>query len=145
MHLTRRSALTSAALLVATACTSTRRQDPPAVDPDVALRDAAVARETALLALYADAIAGSPTLAMRLAPLRADHEAHLAALGGAPAAAPSASPAVTPTTPGVLVQLKAAEQTAARDHAAATAGASRELAAVLASLAACEASHAVVL
>ena len=148
VHLTRRDALAAAGLLTAAACTSSLHKQPgPAkADPDGPLRDAGAERERALLALSADALASAPALAPRLAPLLADHQAHLAALGGANQAPRASSAAVARRPPAaVLAQLRLAEHTAAAAHAAAVLTASPGLAATLASLAACESSHGVVL
>jgi hypothetical protein len=134
--------LTSAA----SACTTHRSRTEP-VDPDVALRAAAVARERALLDLYTAAEGSSPALAALLTLVRAEHEQHLAALA-APSPAPSGSATQTTTRAGVAPSravLASAERAAAQAHAADALLASRPLAAVLASLAASEASHLVVL
>jgi hypothetical protein len=135
VHLTRRHLLTTTGLAGVAACTTRKAAFPPkSVDPDVALRAAAVAREQALLAAYDAALAARPALATKLTPLRADHVTHLAALT-APNATSTAAPAPA-TSP--LAHL---ERTTAAAHAAAALLASRELAPVLASLAACESSH----
>lgn len=139
---TRRAVLTgSAAAAALTACTRTSRRRaaaPAAVDPDVELRAAAVAREQSLLDAY-DAAATNPGLQARLAPLRAEHAAHLQALGALPV--PGIPPPSTPT----LSQLIALERRAAAAHTAAAVPASRRLAPVLASLAASETTHVGVL
>ncbi|MCU1594304.1 MAG: hypothetical protein JWO12_1696, partial [Frankiales bacterium] len=83
----------------------------------MALRSAAVDRERGLVALYQEAISGSPTLSARLAPLLADHESHLAALGGAPVGATTSRPAAAGTPAAVLARVAAAERTAAAAHA----------------------------
>jgi hypothetical protein len=127
----RRRLLQAALLTPLAACTTTAGR-PARVDPDVALRAAAVARERSLLALYDAAPPSATVLA-----IRAEHEQHLAALG-APSPAPSPATAAT----GSLV---AAERAAAAAHAADALVASPQLAAVLASLAASEASHPVAL
>ncbi|GAC1607376.1 MAG: hypothetical protein NVS3B26_00480 [Mycobacteriales bacterium] len=135
---------------VAAACTASAPLPaaPPRVDPDVALRDAAIAREHALLLLYAAQTAPA------LVAIRAEHEQHLTALGADPAAAASpasppsaASPASPPSaaSPASLGHLVAAERSAGAAHAADALRASRSLAAVLASLAASESSHPVAL
>lgn len=144
MHLSRRHALGSAAAALLAACTS-RPRPARTVDPDDALVAAAVLRELALLDGYDAAAAAAPTLRARLAPLRANHVAHLAALGHAePTSGPA--PVVATRKPAqVLQQLRVQEHTAAAAHAEASVTASRTLAATLASLAACEASHGAVL
>jgi hypothetical protein len=142
-----RRRLLQAALLstAAAACTRGRSQPMP-VDPDVALRAAAVARERALIERYQAAAASSASsVATRIAGLAAEHEAHLAALG-----VPSPGPTQPGSSPSLirvptLAQLVAAEREAAAAHAGGALTASRGLAAVLASLAASEASHVVAL
>ncbi|MCA1711168.1 MAG: hypothetical protein LC789_05825 [Actinobacteria bacterium] len=128
--LSRRSLLAGLAAAPVAACSSSAERPAP-VDPDVALRAAAVAREVDLVALY-DALPPSPVHAA----LRAEHVEHLRALG-------SALPSVRPPHPDP--QPVPAERAAAAAHAADALRASRPLAAVLASLAASEASHPVAL
>ncbi len=139
MRPTRRALLTAVAAGTAAGCTGRPRpsERPAAVDPDVALRAAAVARERGLLAAYDAALQAAPDRAARLAPLRAEHAAHLAALGETGSAA-AAVPAPAGTLPAV-------ERAAAQEHARDTAAASPQLAALLAQLAASEASHPVAL
>jgi hypothetical protein len=131
------------ALLTETAACTSHRPAHAVVDPDVAVRAAAVAREVELLSAYDEALAAAaPGASAELAAVRADHEAHLAALGApSPAASPSAS-AQVPASPGALA---ARERSAAAAHAADALRASRPLAALLASMAASEASHLVAL
>ncbi|MBK5306650.1 MAG: hypothetical protein JJD92_08200 [Frankiaceae bacterium] len=131
------------------ACTGASREPRP-VHPDVALRAAAIARERALIERYRAAAASSAsTVATRIAGLAEEHEAHLAALSRSTPGALSPSPTTSPPAALIrvptLAQLVAAERAAATAHAADALKASRELAAVLASLAASEASHLVVL
>jgi len=117
---------------------------PAAVDPDVALRAAAVERELALLAAYDDVLADAAAPA--LLALRAEHAEHLAALDPAVAvpAAPVARERRGPS-PRATTRLRAAEREAAAAHVADALPASRALAPLLASLAAAEAAHGVVL
>ncbi len=88
----RRTVLLGALAVPLAACTDDAAPPapPPPVDPDVALRAAAVAREQSLVAAYDAVLAAVPAEAARLTALRAEHLAHLEALG-APAA-PSAPP-----------------------------------------------------
>jgi hypothetical protein len=145
VHLTRRHLLATTGLAGVAACTHSKAVPrPPRLDPDVALRAAAVTRELALVAAYDAALAAHPALAARLTPLRADHVTHLAALHPptttettTPTA--TAAPALVPVPAGT--PLAHLERTAAAAHAAAALIASRKLAPVLASLAACECSH----
>ena len=144
MQPTRRQALLAGTVAVAAgaaACTAERTPRQSSPTPDDALREAAGARERALVDAYAAALRAHPQHTALLAPLLGDHATHLAALGSSPA--PSASPALTPAPS--LRQLAAQERAAATAHAGAALTASRDLAALLASLAACEASHAAVL
>lgn len=151
---TRRAVLSAGAVGLVAACTPAHRPPgavrPARPDPDVALTAAAVDRELALLTAYDAALAATPALASRLAPLRAEHAEHLRALGAGPAGNPTASPATAPAPARGLGgqarnSLATAERTAAAAHAAASVTASARLAAVLASLAASEASHQVAL
>ena len=128
---------------LAASCTS--REKPATPDPDDPLRAAAVARERTLLAMYDAAAAGSgPADAAVLQAVRAEHAEHLAALLGQPSPSPSTAAAPSPTV-ATRPQLVAAERSAAQAHAAAAVTASPELAGLLASLAASEASHPVAL
>ena len=138
-----------------TACTRTDSSDPlppdedvdASVDPDGQVRAAALTRERALLAAYDAALLAPTSSAGLLRRLRAEHAEHLAALGDDPAAspAPSGSPAASatpsPSRARGLTALRAAERSAARGHARDALGASRQLAPLLASLAAAETSH----
>ena len=151
--LTRRSVLALPALaalpLLASCTTDGPDPEPEPVDPDVALRAAAVAREEALLARYDGLVAAVPVLGPLLGPLRADHAAHLAALAPdrpSPTATPSAPvPVAAVSREAAVAQVVAAERAASREHALGALAASRALAGVLGQLAACEASHAAVL
>ena len=135
------AALAPGAALLA-ACRSDRRA-PARVDPDVALRQAAVAREQALLARYAALRPESPAVAAAVAAVVSDHQQHLLALSAA-TQEPSASPAPSPAL-ATLPELASAERAAAAGHAADALTASAPLAQLLASLAASEASHPVAL
>ena len=152
---TRRAVLAAGLLLPLAACTGTSAPPAPLpLDPDVALRAAALARERGLLALYDRALAdpallADGALAARLAALRADHAVHLTALELPVTPDASPTPTRTPTTapaePVTVDDLAAAERVAAANGLRALVGASRELAVVLASVCACEATHAEVL
>lgn len=159
----RRRVLTGAGAAVLTgalsACTS-EPTPPPPVDPDDALRDAAVERERSLLQAYDAVLLALPELTARLLPLREHHVEHLGAVRPPPPTplpSPSASPPVAsvppvpavppaPTPAEALAGLAAAERAAAAAHAvAALRAADRPLAGLLASLSASEASHPVAL
>lgn len=159
-HPSRRAVLIAGALLPVAACTGggDHQPEPAPVDPDVALREGAAARERTLLTHYDVTMLAESGQAARLAPLRAEHAAHLVALGfpvpagssgvtgpptvGSPAPAPP--PATLSTAPSRL-QLAQAERDTAAAHTRDALAASRALAGVLASLAASEASHPVAL
>ena len=148
MHVSRRNLLLAGALAATGACTSSKDPRPAPVDPDDAVVAAAAAREHALVAAYDAALRDHPALSALLTPLREEHLQHLTALlPGAPAASPSATTAAVRDRPERRrAALKALEAGAAREHgAAALAARSRSLAQVLATLAASEASHGVVL
>jgi len=150
----RRQVLLAAGVATAAACTTDRPLRPLPPTPDEALRLHAVTREQALVDAYRAALLERPDLTIRLAPLLGDHTAHLAAL--LPDVAPSATDSPSPTLPPrsakqVLTALAVLEREAATAHATAAERAekgtscTRALAPLLASLAACEASHAAVL
>lgn len=110
----RRSVLTgSVGLLGLTACSGPAlRPRPATIDPDLALTAAAVARERALLAAYDAAATATPDAAARLAPLRADHVAHLAALG-----APITTAVTTAVTTAASIRHRLSGASAGRrDH-----------------------------
>lgn len=125
MQPSRRTVLVAGALSFAAACRT--KAAPQAVDPDVALRSAALAREQALLDAYGSVVAAHPALASRLQPLASDKAAHVAALG---------SPVPGTSTVTTLAALKVLERTAATEHGRAVLTASRSLAPLLASLSA---------
>lgn len=133
MQPSRRSVLVGGALGLAAAC---RRKATPKADPDVPLRAAALGREQELLAAYQSVISARPALAPHLSLLSADKAVHVAALG---------SPGTTTSTVRTVGQLRALEQSAAAAHGAAAQQASRDLAPLLASLAAASASAAAAL
>lgn len=141
---------TCASALVATGCTTAQPPDPqPTAGPDDDVRDAVAQSERALLASYDEALAAHPDLADDLAPLRAQHEAHLAGIGRtqAPASPASATAAALPrTSDAVLAALASAERRAQRQRSRAC-EAARDAALVrtLALVAASEAQHAEVL
>lgn len=115
-------------------------------DADAPVRAAAVARERRLLAAYDAALADDPG-ARDLAALRQEHAAHLQALGVAPPPPPPGDRRRRDRRAAARARagLVRAERGAAGEHARDLLTASRGLAAVLASLAAAEASHLVVL
>ena len=130
----------------------TRRHRRRPQAPPAALRDA-LAAEQQLLAVLDASIRAHPELRTTLMPVRRDHVAHAAALRNAlrpyrsvtPATASataSAGPRVPARGRAALAAAETAAAATATRHAAALTGAD---AALLASIAACEATHAEVL
>ncbi|CAN5650267.1 hypothetical protein BH24ACT13_BH24ACT13_11600 [soil metagenome] len=117
----------------------------PAPDPDAALRRRMVQEERSLLARYAATADRHPKTAALLAPLAVHHEAHLAAVIDVPGAPPDRRVRVPGRAPAALRSLAAIEAAAASSRATAADKAQPELARLLASIGACEASHAVLL
>src|SRR6202008_3052684 len=93
---------------------------PPVVSPQTRMLLHAVGAELNLLWIYNKAIATYSGLAPALAPLRAEHEAHLAQLRGRVIEPPgkqvpgavTARPAIGATRDAALTQLRAAERAA---------------------------------
>jgi hypothetical protein len=157
---TRRSVLAAALALplAATGCKGVGGLGtPPRPLPDVAVLREAIAGERLMIARYTAVLAAAPGLAGSLPPLLDQHQAHLASLQGRlvdPRAASAASPSPStphqvsgvPTTPAAArAYLRGAEQTAAQALLRHLAAASPSLAQLLASIAASEASHALLL
>jgi hypothetical protein len=159
--LRRRSVLAAAMMavpLVAAGCKGVGALGtPPEPGPDVAMLRGAIGTEQALIARYRSAMVWSPALAGTLSPLLAQHREHLARLTSMLIEPPgrSASPQATPSpastaAPGTgpaatLAALEAAESDAARSLAGRLALAPPALAQLMASIAASEASHALLL
>ncbi len=130
---------------------------PPRPLPDVAVLREAIAGERLMISRYTAVLAAAPGLADSLRPLLGQHRAHLAALagrlvdpraGGGPSPSPSAAHQVTsvPGTPAAArAYLRGAEQAAAQALLSHFGTASPSLAQLLASIAASEASHALLL
>lgn len=126
-------------LLAVAACASPADSAGPAA----ATAPASAADEAALIEQYDAIISAFPTLAIRLATIRDQHAAHLAALGGAPAAPGTPVPSAVPrTAQEAVTALTAAEKAASvmrlEDCVAAT---DPQQARTLALIAASEASH----
>jgi len=126
---------------------------PPAVSQQTQVLLHAVTAEQNLIVIYAEVMSEYSGLAATLAPLRAEHEAHLAQLRARVVEPPgkqvhetvTARPPITGTKSAALAQLRAAERaavTAQMDHLAA---APASLAQLYASIAACESTHVSVL
>lgn len=126
---------------------------PPTVSPQTAALLAAVTAEQNLVWVYGKAMAAYSGLAPVLAPLRAEHQAHLAQLRSRVVEPPgrhvpdtvTAHPALGKGTAAVLAQLRGAEQAAVKAMMGRLAAAPASLAQLYASIAASEATHASVL
>ncbi|HEY1920097.1 MAG TPA: hypothetical protein VGH27_31380 [Streptosporangiaceae bacterium] len=113
----------------------------------------AVTAEQDLIWIYAKVMSAYSALGATLAPLRAEHEAHLARLRTRVVEPPGwqAPPTVTPrpliagTKAAALAQLRAAEQAAVTAQMDRLAAAPASLAQLYASIAACESTHVSVL
>jgi hypothetical protein len=126
---------------------------PPTVSPQTQLLLHSVTAELNLIWIYNKTIAAYSALAPTLAPLRSEHEAHLAQLRRRVVEPPgkqvpgtvTAKPAVGATKDAALAQLRAAEQAAVKTLMSRLNGASPSLAQLYASIAASEATHVSVL
>ena len=126
---------------------------PPVMSAQTQALLQAVTAEQNLIWIYNRAIAAYSGLGPALAPLRAEHEAHLAQLRGRVMEPPgkrvpdtvTARPALGTTTAAVLTQLRDAEQAAVKTLMSRLNGALPSLAQLYASIAACEATHVSVL
>jgi hypothetical protein len=157
--LTRRSVLAATALtvpLMAAGCKGVGGLGTlPKAAPDVAVLHHAIATEQALIARYRAALAGSPGLAGTLGPLLGQHREHLARLTSMliVPATPRATPRPSRSAPAgaarpraaTLAALEAAETDAASSLVRRLDLAPPALAQLLASIAASEASHALLL
>jgi hypothetical protein len=149
----RRSVLAAAAMtvpLLAAGCKGVRALGtPPTPLPDVAVLNHAITAEKLMIARYHAAVSGSPAQAGLLDALLAQHQAHLARLTsrlidpGATGRARPPSPAATPAS--AIDALRAAEEDAADALVRHLTEVSPSLAQLLASIAASEASHALLL
>jgi hypothetical protein len=156
-QLTRRGLLSAAAALplAAAGCQGLRvLGTPPRPLPDVAVLRAAMDGESLLIAQYTAVLAAQPGLAGLLDPLLGQHRAHLGRLRarlivppGAATPSPSARPhvQVPPGPAAAQAFLQRAERGAARAMTGRLTAASPSLAQLLASIAAAEASHALLL
>lgn len=118
-----------------------------AVPPGAAEQAQALRDSTDLLGRYDAAAAAHPSLAARLAPLRAEIARHVEAFGGTPPTAGTKAPAADgATTPKLaLAALATAERKLADSRAAALLTVPGGLARLLASVAAAGAGHAALL
>jgi hypothetical protein len=146
--------------LVATGCKGVGALGtPPRQQPDVAVVRDAIDGETLMISRYNAVLAAVPALAGPLGPLLKQHHEHLARLRARliepnAASRPGRSPAVTASPAGAQVPgtpaaarayLRHAEQAAARTLLGKLTAAPPSLAQLLASIAASEATHALVL
>jgi hypothetical protein len=130
-----------------------RRQLLPTVSHQTHVLLHAVTAEANLIWMYDKAIAAYSVLEPALAPLRAEHQAHLAELRGRitePAGKKvpqtvTSKPAIAGSQAGALAQLEAAELAAVRTLMSRLGGAAPSLAQLYASIAASESTHATVL
>jgi hypothetical protein len=126
---------------------------PPTASPQTRTLLAAVSAEQNLIWIYNTAIAAYSGLAATLAPLRAEHEAHLAQLRARVIEPPgkqvpdtvTAKPALGATPQAALARLRTAEQGAVTTLMSRLPGAPPSLAQLYASIAASEATHVSVL
>lgn len=127
---------------------------PPGPGPDVAVLTSAIGEEQLMVARYQRVMTALPTLTHELAPILAQHRAHLRALQvrlvpGAVRPVPSRTatpPAQVPSTaPAATAYLGAAEATAASGLLGHLPARNPPLAQLLTSIAASEASHAAAL
>ena len=156
---TRRAVLATGGALALAACLPSDTPRPPRPDPDLRLRRKVAGEVRVLVAAYAAVAAavpdaGSARLA-RLRSLAAEHQAHMVALEGLrPTASPSpstrtgspspsAAPPQVPSTPAAAVTWLAGLERAAADRRTGQAlAAGADLGRLLASIAACESTHA---
>lgn len=126
---------------------------PPTVSPQTQTLLHAVTAELNLIWIYNKAMAAYSGLAATLAPLRAEHAAHLAQLRGRVIEPPgkqvpdtvTAKPSVGATSDAVLAQLRTAEQAAVTAMMGRLNDAPPSLAQLYASIAASETTHVSVL
>ena len=121
----------------------------PALSPDVITLQEVITAERAMIALYQAAVNGGTRPARALEGLLAQHRQHLGRLQarlvlppGSGSASPSPSRAPARVT---IAQLRAAERASATDLVRRLVGVPPALAQLFASIAACDATHAVVL
>ena len=126
---------------------------PPTVSPQTRALLHAVTAELNLIWIYNKAMAAYSGLIPALAPLRAEHEAHLAQLRGRVIEPPgekvpntvTVRPVLAATQGAALTQLRTAEQAAVSTLMSRLSGASPSLAQLYASIAASESTHVSVL
>jgi hypothetical protein len=151
--------LATGGVLALSACLPGADPEPARPDPDLLLRRRVAAQVHELVAAYAAVIAAFPDAGRLLPALAAEHRAHVAALDGprastassaSPSPTSSASPRPTvgpvPSTPAAaLGWLAGLERAAARRRTEQALRAGPDLARLLASVGACETTHALLL
>lgn len=126
---------------------------PPPLSSDVRTLMAAVTAEDNLVYLYTKTMASYSSLATRLSPLLAEHQAHLRALqariieppGKSLHPRPSSRPAIPASKAEAIAQLHAAEQAAVKAQLGRLPAASAAEAQLYASIAASESTHITIL
>jgi hypothetical protein len=126
---------------------------PPRPLPDVAVVREAITDETLMIARYTAVLAAAPALAGSLRPLLGQHQAHLTRLkarlvdprAGSEPPLSRPHPQVPGTPAAARAYLRGAEQAAAQALMGRLTAASPSLAQLLASIAASEATHALLL
>jgi hypothetical protein len=157
----RREVLVGGALVALGGCLPDTEPAAPARSPEERLRARVADEVDDLAARYAAVMARFPQGRPELSMLAAEHEAHVRALRGrgpasrprSPSPSPSPSPSATgpaaPAVPETLAEARASlavvERAASRRRGRQATGTGPELARLLASIAACEATHAALL
>ena len=148
------SALAAASLGTAGCATLNAASAAARVPPDVTLLHAVITAKTTMIGRYMATAAAHPQLRAGLGPLLGDHQAHLAELQhrlvepphpapglGPPKPAASAAPPVPSGAGAAVAALASAERAASAQHVAQLRSVTASLAQLLASIAACEATH----
>jgi hypothetical protein len=153
----RREVLVGGALVALGGCLPDTEPAAPARSPEERLRARVADEVDDLAARYAAVMARFPQGRPELSMLAAEHEAHVRALRGrgpasrprSPSPSPSATGPAAPAVPETLAEARASlavvERAASRRRGRQATGTGPELARLLASIAACEATHAALL
>jgi hypothetical protein len=155
----RREVLVGGALVALGGCLPDTEPAAPARSPEERLRARVADEVDDLAARYAAVMARFPQGRPELSMLAAEHEAHVRALRGrgpasrprspSPSPSPSATGPDAPAVPETLAEARASlavvERAASRRRGRQATGTGPELARLLASIAACEATHAALL
>jgi hypothetical protein len=153
----RREVLVGGALVALGGCLPDTEPAAPARSPEERLRARVADEVDDLAARYAAVMARFPQGRPELSMLAAEHEAHVRALRGrgpasrprSPSPSPSAKGPAAPAVPETLAEARASlavvERAASRRRGRQATGTGPKLARLLASIAACEATHAALL